>query len=442
MFACNVYDVTDEFAKSCEAEILDNVRRLRHHACLGVWCGNNEIESAWNHWPDFQKESMYLRADYIKLFEMVVPKAVREADGDTFYWPSSPSSGGSFDNPDDENRGDSHYWDVWHGMKPFTDYRNHYFRFCSEFGFQSFPTMKTVRTFTRESDRNIFSRVMESHQKNNSANGKMLFYLSENFKYPKDFRHLLYCSQILQGLAVKSGVDHWRRNRGRCMGALYWQINDNWPAPSWSSIDYFGRWKALHYMAKKFFAPISASLVRNDHKVVLYLTSESKEKESYTVRLYIKNMDCEILESEEQTGIIDAFSSKMVSEINIDSYNKYADSIFIEGIVTLENGIQLKEVETLFPYKYMELKRDKVKVKVTEDEDEFILHISSSCFTPFVELNFDNEDAIFEDNYFHMTEKQPLTVRLKKNDIYQGSFANALDLESKLQVCTLAEAWE
>ena len=165
MFACNVYDVTDEFAKNCEAEILDNVRRLRHHACLGVWCGNNEIESAWDHWPDFQKESMYLRADYIKLFEMVLPKAVREADGDTFYWPSSPSSGGSFDSPDDENRGDAHYWDVWHGMKPFTDYRNHYFRFCSEFGFQSFPSMKTVRTFTRETDRNIFSRVMESHQK-------------------------------------------------------------------------------------------------------------------------------------------------------------------------------------------------------------------------------------------------------------------------------------
>ncbi|MDK2965043.1 MAG: beta-mannosidase [Lacrimispora sp.] len=442
MFACNVYDVTDEFAKNCEAEILDNVRRLRHHACLGVWCGNNEIESAWDHWPDFQKESMYLRADYIKLFEMVLPKAVREADGDTFYWPSSPSSGGSFDSPDDENRGDAHYWDVWHGMKPFTDYRNHYFRFCSEFGFQSFPSMKTVRTFTRETDRNIFSRVMESHQKNNSANGKMLFYLSENFKYPKDFQHLLYCSQILQGMAVKSGVDHWRRNRGRCMGALYWQINDNWPAPSWSGIDYFGRWKALHYMAKKFFAPISASLVLDDGKVALYLASESKEKESYTARLYIKNMDCEIIEYTEQKGSIDPFSSKAVLEITTDSYIKIADSVFLEGIVTLDSGIQLNEVETLLPYKYMELKRDKVKAEVTEEEDEFILNISSSCFTPFVELDFDHADVIFEDNYFHLTDRQPLTVRLKKSDIYKGRFENALNLKDELRVCTLAESWE
>src|SRR5699024_8150821 len=127
-----------------------------------------------------------------------------------------------------------------------TDFGNHYFRFCSEFGFQSFPCMKTIDSFTLEEDRNIFSRVMESHQKNDSANGKMLYYLSENFRCPSALEQTVYISQILQGMAVRYGVEHWRRNRGRCMGALYWQVNDNWPAPSWSSIDYFGRWKALH----------------------------------------------------------------------------------------------------------------------------------------------------------------------------------------------------
>lgn len=185
MYACNVYDVTDAFAENCRQETYDNVRRLRHHASLGLWCGNNEIESAWDHWGDFQKETPYLRADYIRLFEEVLPKAVQEADGETFYWHSSPSSGGCFDNPDDANRGDTHYWDVWHGQKPFTDYRKYFFRFCSEFGFQSFPCAKTVNSFTLEDDRNIFSRVMESHQKNDAANGKMLYYLSENLRYPK-----------------------------------------------------------------------------------------------------------------------------------------------------------------------------------------------------------------------------------------------------------------
>ena len=252
MYACNVYDVTDAFAENCRQETYDNVRRLRHHASLGLWCGNNEIESAWDHWGDFQKETPYLRADYIRLFEEVLPKAVQEADGETFYWHSSPSSGGCFDNPDDANRGDTHYWDVWHGQKPFTDYRKYFFRFCSEFGFQSFPCAKTVNSFTLEDDRNIFSRVMESHQKNDAANGKMLYYLSENLRYPKDLTHLLYASQVLQGMAIKYGVDHWRRNRGRCMGTLYWQINDDWPAPSWSSIDYFGRWKACITWLRNF----------------------------------------------------------------------------------------------------------------------------------------------------------------------------------------------
>ena len=219
MYACNAYDVTDDFAATVRQETLDNVRRLRHHASLGLWCGNNEIESAWHHWGDFQQESAYLRADYIRLFEEILPRTLREADDVTFYWPSSPSSGGCLDDPDSDRRGDVHYWDVWHGRKPFSDYQKYYFRFCSEFGFQSFPCLKTVERFTLEKDRNIFSKVMESHQKNGAANGKILYYLSENFKYPKDFKSLLYVSQILQGMAIKSGVDHWRRNRGRCMGA-------------------------------------------------------------------------------------------------------------------------------------------------------------------------------------------------------------------------------
>lgn len=150
MFACNVYEVTEHFAENCREEVRDNLKRLRHHACLGLICGNNEIESAWHHWEDFQKESVYLRADYIRLFEEILPRTVKEVAPDTFYWPSSPSSGGCFDDPDNENNGDTHYWAVWHGQLPFTDFGNHYFRFCSEFGFQSFPCGKTIESFTEK----------------------------------------------------------------------------------------------------------------------------------------------------------------------------------------------------------------------------------------------------------------------------------------------------
>ena len=144
-----------------------------------------------------------------------------------------------------------HYWDVWHGNKPFTEYRKFHFRYLSEFGFQSFPGLKTVESFTEPEDRNIFSRVMEMHQRNRAANGKILNYLSATYLYPKDFDHLLYASQLLQADAIRYGVEHFRRYRGRCMGTVVWQLNDIWPVASWASIDYYGRWKALHYAEKK-----------------------------------------------------------------------------------------------------------------------------------------------------------------------------------------------
>ncbi len=441
MYACNVYDVTDAFAENCRQETYDNVRRLRHHASLGLWCGNNEIESAWDHWGDFQKETPYLRADYIRLFEEVLPKAVQEADGETFYWHSSPSSGGCFDNPDDANRGDTHYWDVWHGQKPFTDYRKYFFRFCSEFGFQSFPCAKTVNSFTLEDDRNIFSRVMESHQKNNAANGKMLYYLSENLRYPKDLTHLLYASQVLQGMAIKYGVDHWRRNRGRCMGTLYWQINDDWPAPSWSSIDYFGRWKALHYMAQKFYAPHAVSMTLEDHRCHVYFSNESFETTEYSLTLSIRDLSGNVLETYETKGNSPAFSAIETAVVDICSWEDQKDDVFLEAVIHTKDQKVLKNVETLVPYKYLNLKNPVISTEAEETNDAFILHISSDCFAPFVALDFDDADVIFSDNFFHLTDKTVQDIIVKKEDILQGHFENAEDFRKRLQILSLGTSY-
>lgn len=441
MYACNVYDVTDAFAENCRQETYDNLRRLRHHASLGLWCGNNEIESAWDHWGDFQKETPYLRADYIRLFEEVLPKAVQEADGETFYWHSSPSSGGCFDNPDDANRGDTHYWDVWHGQKPFTDYRKYFFRFCSEFGFQSFPCAKTVNSFTLEDDRNIFSRVMESHQKNDAANGKMLYYLSENLRYPKDLTHLLYASQVLQGMAIKYGVDHWRRNRGRCMGTLYWQINDDWPAPSWSSIDYFGRWKALHYMAQKFYAPHAVSMTLEDHRCHVYFSNESFETTEYSLTLSIRDLSGNVLETYETKGNSPAFSAIETAVVDICSWEDQKDDIFLEAVIHTKDQKVLKDVETLVPYKYLNLKSPVISTEAEETNDAFILHISSDCFAPFVALDFDDADVIFSDNFFHLTDKTVQDIIVKKEDILQGHFENAEDFRKRLQILSLGTSY-
>ena len=441
MYACNVYDVTDAFAENCRQETYDNVRRLRHHASLGLWCGNNEIESAWDHWGDFQKETPYLRADYIRLFEEVLPKAVQEADGETFYWHSSPSSGGCFDNPDDANRGDTHYWDVWHGQKPFTDYRKYFFRFCSEFGFQSFPCAKTVNSFTLEDDRNIFSRVMESHQKNDAANGKMLYYLSENLRYPKDLTHLLYASQVLQGMAIKYGVEHWRRNRGRCMGTLYWQINDDWPAPSWSSIDYFGRWKALHYMAQKFYAPHAVSMTLEDQRCHVYFSNESFETTEYSLTLSIRDLSGNVLETYETKGNSPAFSAIETAVVDICSWEDQKDDVFLEAVIHTKDQKVLKDVETLVPYKYLNLKNPVISTEAEETNDAFILHISSDCFAPFVALDFDDADVIFSDNFFHLTDKTVQDIIVKKEDILQGHFENAEDFRKRLQILSLGTSY-
>lgn len=444
MFACNVYDATDAFLNNCEKEVEDNLRRLRHHPSLGLLCGNNEIESAWDHWEDFQTETAALRADYIKLFEHVIPAVVRKNAPDTFFWPSSPSSGGCFDNPDDENNGDAHYWDVWHGQKPFTDYRKYFFRFCSEFGFQSFPCLKTVETFTEPKDRNIFSRVMESHQKNGAANGKILYYMSENFRYPARFDDLIYVSQILQGMAIQYGVEHWRRNRGRCMGTLYWQLNDNWPVASWSSIDYFGRWKALQYMARRFYAPAASSLVREDTLLSLYAENETSVPVKWQAKIRIKNMDCEIICSAAAEGSTGPFCSEKIAELDFGSLcsgnDTWAETVFAESTVTFEDGTQTHNVEVLLPYKYLTLKQPEVQTAVTETEDAFMIQLESDIFAPFVELDFEDADVIFSDNYFHLTG-EPREVEVKKADIYRGSFADAKDLRKRLHARSLRDTY-
>ena len=446
MFACNVYDVTDAFLENCRQEIIDNVKRLRHHASLGLWCGNNEIESGWNHWESFQEQTMYLRADYIKLFEHMIPDVMKKTDPDTFFWPSSPSAGGCFANPDDENDGDAHYWDVWHGQKPFTDYRKYYFRFCSEFGFQSFPGIKTVQAFADVKDFNIFSRVMESHQKNESANGKMLYYLSENFRYPSRFEDILYVSQVLQGMSIQYGTEHWRRNRGRCMGAIYWQFNDVWPAPSWSSVDYFGRWKALQYMACRFFAPVTASITTEDNRVCLYIENETENEVFWQGEILLKNMDMEVIHKVTAQGSTKDFCSEKILEMGLEEMNRFdipdcEEYLFFEGRVVFEDGSTVKNIETPLPFKYLQIKPADIKAVVNETEEGYEIRLFSQVFAPFVELDFEDADVIFSDNYFHITDHEPYSVYFRKKDIRNGEFHSAMDVRDRLKIRSLRDTF-
>ena len=413
MFCCAVYELTDEFDKNIRAELADNIKRIRHHASLGLWCGNNEMEMFVDQmqWVNTLKQ----KADYIKMYEYIFPQILKDLDPETFYWPASPSSGGSFDKPNDPDRGNVHYWDVWHGNKPFTEYRKFFFRYLAEFGFQSFPALKTVESFTLPEDRNVFSYVMERHQRNNAANGKILNYLYQTFLYPNNFDTLLYASQLLQAEAIKYGVEHFRRNRGRCMGAIYWQLNDCWPVASWSSIDYFFRWKALHYYAKRFFQPVMIScheegiLSQNpnanhqphvkaaiEKSFRLSVANETKEEKKLTVKWEIRNKNAKVLKEKSIPIKISALTSLWLDKIEVpdialnDEYLSYhlydGDSIISEGTVIFSLPKFFHWVDPKLSYK---INGDTITVK-------------ADSYSKSIEIQNHNQDLLLSDNYFDM----------------------------------------
>lgn len=408
MYACASYELDDDFEENIRQETIENVIRLRHHASLAIWCGNNEMETQTldKIWKPSPKQTM----DYIKIFEYIIPNIVKEYDPQTFYWPSSPSSGGNFHDSWNYNRGDTHYWDVWHGNKPFSEYRKFFFRYASEFGFQSFPSFKTVETFTEEKDRNIFSRVMEMHQRNKAANGKILNYISDNYLYPKDFDHLLYTSQLLQADAIRYGVEHWRRNRGRCMGAIVWQLNDIWPVASWASIDYFGRWKALHYSEKRFFAPVMISceevgeMTERPHCIDepldieksarLNVANETREDIVGIVKWALRNPKAEILRGGQKEVKVPALTSVWIEKIDFtdcDELSNYLSFEFIVNDRVVSCGTCLFTAPKHFAF-------ENPNLTVMRDGNTIV--VKASTYAKSVEIDCLEGDIKLSDNYF------------------------------------------
>lgn len=422
MYACAFYDLTPDFERSIRVETHQNVARLRHHASLALICGNNEMEmfmagansALINHrtW-EFVPTYPHHITDYVKMFEYILPAIVKETAPQTYWWPASPSSGGNFDAPNDENRGDNHYWDVWHGEKPFTEYRKFFFRYASEFGFQSFPCLKSVKQFTLPDDRNIFSRVMERHQRNQAANGKILSYLSQTFRYPNSFDDLLYASQLMQAEAIRYGVEHWRRNRGRCMGAIIWQLNDIWPVASWASIDYYGRWKALHYAAKRFFAPVMISaeeegeLSQNpkineyhpaplEKSFRLNVCNETLRDVTGEVVWALRTPDGAIVRQNQQTLTIPAMSAKWLDKVDCADASltgHYVSFAFVVDDVALSEGTCI-----FCAPKHFEFVDPRLTVETCGDT----LVVTSHAYAKQVWLESEDADLLLDDNAFDM----------------------------------------
>ena len=411
MFACSVYELTAEFEANIVQEFIDNIKRIRHHASLGLWCGNNEMEMFVDERCWVTKPSEV--RDYLLMYERIIPQTLQQYDPDTFYWPASPSSGGSFDAPNDPDRGDVHYWKVWHGNRPFSEYRKYYFRYISEFGFQAFPCQKTIESFTDDKDDwNIFSYIMEKHQRNYGANGKIMSYMQQAYRYPTDFRKLLYASQLLQADGIRYGVEHFRRNRGRCMGAVYWQLNDCWPVISWSSIDYHGRWKALHAYAKRFFAPIlisceeeswmtqEANMNRQhfvfEKSIRLNVANETRNNRTVTVKWQVRDASARVLEAHETVLEVPALSSVWMDKVelpDLDVFTEYVSFQAYDGDNILSEGTVIFSYPKYFRYQNPEL-------SYTLDGDWITVH--ANAYAKSIEIQNENEDLVLSDNYFDL----------------------------------------
>ena len=405
IFACGVYPEDDDFAENVRIEAIENVRRIRHRASLALWCGNNEMEQGWVDWgwnKPAEATNQRLKAGYDRMFHHLLPAVVAREDPDTVYWQSSASSGIPFAEPNGMQRGDMHYWDVWHGRKPFTAYRTQFPRFMSEFGFQALPTYKTVQTYAAPEDQNMTSYIMEHHQRSGSGNGLMIGQMTDTFRMPKNFEALVYLSMLLQAEGIRYGVEHWRRNRLRVSGTLIWQLNDCWPVASWSSLDYFGRWKALHYAAKRFYAPVLLSVEDDGTRMSIHVTSDLTKAWNGLVCWRLEDLNGNTLLSSEERVIGQPLADAPIQAF--DFADKISDSnkrnvVFVAELFQGDEKITTS-VSCFAPIKHLALTDPDLNVDVTLKGDTLTFNVSAKSLARFVELALAGVDIVFSDNYF------------------------------------------
>ena len=432
MFACSSYPANDPaFLANVKGEAEQQVRRLRNRTCIALWCGNNELEQGLvgKMWTKYHMAW----SDYDKLFEDLLPEVTGRLDPDRDYWPASPHTPGNrkdFNNPD---VGDAHLWDVWHKKKPFEWYRTAYHRFCAEFGFQSFPEPKVVHRFTEEKDRSVNSDVMELHQRSPVGNSLIMHYMKDWFNDPEDFDETLWLSQILQGLAIKYAVEHWRRNMPRCMGTLYWQLNDCWPVASWSSIDYFHNWKALHYDAKRFYAPLLISCVENvfNRTMEVFISNDRTDSFDGVYHWRLETFKGDILASSKLPIHSEALSSKSVDLVELKDHASFAneDVIFFTWLEDRDAKIISDNFATFVKPKDLRLENADLDISIIASQsDSYIATISAQKPAMWVWLSLDKKNVRFSNNFFSLRSGESKEVEIWASGLSLAEIKNATRL--------------
>ena len=443
IFGCSLYPGDTLFLANVREEAVQNVKRLRNHPCIALWCGNNEMMWGWNAWgwkEEYTNQSPELAEKiwkaYADIFYDILPNTCAENDPGRFYWPSSPQET-YYTHPEyTSTSGDMHFWGVWHEEQPFSEYEKIIPRFMSEFGFQSFPEMQTVKTYTEPGDRDILSEVMLSHQRHPRGNSIIKKYMEWDYRNPKDFAHFLYMSQVLQAEGIRIAQEAHRRAMPYCMGSLNWQLNDVWPVASWSSTDYYGRWKAQHYFTKKIFSETLVSPYMTSDILHVAVVTDRLTGFEADLRLSMMDLNGEIVWKNTVPASVQANKSKMFFEQSLYALlaGKPRNKVFLHVELT-ENGKQLAESFHYFAkIKDIDLPEVTMEKKITPVTDGFELLLKSNRLAKNVYLNLNETTGFFSDNYFDMLPNREYKIKFT-------SGATLADFEKDLKIWTVRDSY-
>jgi beta-mannosidase len=435
-----------DFQNNVRQEAIEQVERLRDHPSIVLWCGNNEIETGWVHWDDRKifKEAVSpadrekVWTDYVVLFHSVLAGVVARYADPVPYWASSPSANFE-DPPDSQSNGDMHYWQVWHALAPIEMYTQQFPRFMSEYGFQSFPELRTIRSFAQPGDMDIHSATMQDHQKNHGGNERILSYMLRWYPEPKDFASFVYLSQVLQAEAVKVGAEHLRRQMPDTMGSLYWQLNDCWPVASWASIDYYGRWKALQYYARRFYDDVLVSPFAHDGKVDVYVVSDKLQPLSGQIHWRLLDFNGKVLLEKTQDVQVPVQSSAVYFTLNEKELLAKADPKKSFLVFDLAVGGQSVSRNLIFfdTMHNLDLPTSvHIEKSLETSNGTHVLTLRSPVLARCVYISFGDLDVQSADNYFDLLPGEPVTVKLKT-----PSSVSLDQLTSSLQVISLTDAF-
>lgn len=413
MFACSSYPHDPLFVGRVESEAEYNIKRLRGHASLAMWCGNNEIYEAMRYWGWQRKYSAEAFAEmergYNVLFRELLPKMVERLDNGRFYMHSSPYEA-NWGRPDSWKTADSHNWGTWHGRKPFESFDTDVPRFMSEYGFQAFPEMKTIRTFAEEKDFELESPVMNAHQKADIGNALIKQTMGLYYRVPERFEDLVYVGLVLQGQGIRHGIEAHRRNRPYCMGSLFWQLNDSWPVVSWSSIDYYGNWKALMYQSKRAFAPILINAIKEGDDLCVYLVSdELQDHDDVRLEVELMDFDGKVHGKWTQNGKLAANASVLFMKKSADELQGKlsAANSLLHFTLKDKNGVTLADDVFYFAYpKDQKLPEANIETSVRRRGNTIEMTLKTDKLARDIFVEVPVQGVRFTDNFFDLLPGQ------------------------------------